>query len=118
MRYVDSSGFVFGEVDSLPGCSQVAVSHSVFSVSKLPRAGSKAHAERLAYLRSLGYDYVLCIVNSTNAKQLSILKRFQWKPLDTFTSDKTGHFVCLYGKALYTEDFIATRGSTLLRNNS
>lgn len=116
MRTVDASGFVFGELDSLPGCSQIVVSHSVFSVSPVKGNGSgkKAHAERLAYMRSLGWDYALCTVNSENKAQLAILKRFQWKHLDSFTSDKTGHLVYLYGKALYTEDYIATRGTTLL----
>lgn len=119
MRTVDSSGFIFGELDSLPGCSQVVVSHAVFSVSPFKGNGSgkNAHAERLAYMRSLGWDYAICTVNMENTAQLSILKRFNWRQLDIFTSDKTKNRVGIFGKYLYEEDYIATRGTTLLNNN-
>lgn len=114
MRQVDASGFVFGEIDSLPGCSQIAVSHAVFSVSPHQGAGKKAHAERLAFLRSIGYDYALCTVDQENHRQLAILERFKWKCLDCFKSSKTTHMVGVYGKQLRDEDYIATRGETLL----
>jgi len=116
MRTVDSSGFIFGELDSLPGCSQIVVSHAVFSVSpfKGQGAGKKAHAERLAHMRSLGWDYALCTVNMENKAQLAILNRFNWKNLDTFHSDKTGNYVGVFGKKLIEEDMIFSRGKTLL----
>jgi hypothetical protein len=116
MRTVDASGFVFGELDSLPGCSQVVISHSVFSVSPFKGEGSgkRAHAERLGHMRQLGWDYALCTVNMNNAAQLAILTRFNWKKLDEFNSDKTKHIVGLFGKHLRDEDLMITRGSNLL----
>jgi hypothetical protein len=118
MRTVDASGWVFGELDSLPGCSQIVVSHSVFSVSPFKNNGSgkKAHADRLAHMRQLGWDYALCTVDLENKAQMAIMKRFKWKKLDSFNSAKTGHIVGLFGKQLYEEDYIQTRGSTLLEN--
>ena len=58
MRLVDSSGFVFGEIDSLPGCSQIAVSHAVFCAPEARNSsfGKQAHKERLQLLKKLGYE--------------------------------------------------------------
>jgi len=118
MRTVDSTGFIFGELDSLPGCSQIVVSHAVFSVSpyKGQGSGKSAHAERLAYMRSLGWDYALCTVNMENKAQLAILNRFNWKQLDVFHSDKTGNDVGVFGKHLREEDMIYSRGETLMQD--
>ncbi len=116
MRIVNSTGRVFGELDSLPGCSQVVVSHAVFKTGILPGEGKAAHAERLAQMRALGWDYALCTVNIENKAQLAIMKRFQWKRLDGFTSDKTGNAIDLYGKQLWHEDYLISRASTLLEN--
>ena len=116
MRAVDATGFVFGELDSLPGCSQVVVSHAVYANPEAaPGAGKKAHAERLAYMRKLGWDYALCTVDSSNGKQVSIMKRFLWQCLDSFKSTKTGHIVSIYGRNLISEDSPNTNGSTLLK---
>jgi hypothetical protein len=91
---------VAGEIDTLPGCSQVAVSHSVFASTRGNGWGSKAHAKRLDYLQELGYNYVLCTVDLSNDTQKCIMAKFNWKLLDQFTSSKTGHKVALYGKVL------------------
>lgn len=91
-----------GEIDSLPGCSQIAVSHSVF----LPEhkrgkgQGSAAHAARLEALKQLGYDYVICTVQTTNIAQVRLMEKFTWSPLEMFVSTKTGHSVRLYGRRL------------------
>lgn len=89
-----------GEIDNLPGCSQVAVFHSVFVPPKLRghKFGSVAHKERLNTATELGYNYVLCTVDISNQYEIIILEKNGWKKLDTFTSDKTGHVVALYGK--------------------
>lgn len=91
---------VIGEIDSLPGCSQVGVSHAVF-VPPEDRGrgwGKEANLERLTYMfNELGYDYALCTVDSANLAQVKILEGNGWKKLDEFKSSKTGHTVCLYG---------------------
>lgn len=104
MRIVDSSGWVFGELDSLPGCSQVVVSHAVFN--RGPRGfghGSKAHSERLKLMYKLGYDYALCTVRADNLPQNQIMKKFGWHRLTLFTSEKTKSLIYIYGKPLYTQ---------------
>jgi RimJ/RimL family protein N-acetyltransferase len=95
--------WAFGEVDNLPGSSQVAVFHSAFVKPELQNKGygSLAHEDRLLTAKhELGYDYALCTVDVSNAKQIKILVGFGWKELDTFKSSKTGHTVALYGRGL------------------
>lgn len=96
------NGLVIEEIDNLPGCSQIAVSHGVF-VPKEHRGtgkGGDAHTERLATMSDLGYDYALCTVDAANTAQIKILKKNNWKKLDKFVSSKTGHKIALYGKFL------------------
>lgn len=110
MRTVDSSGFIFGELDSLPGCTAVCVSHAVFGAKHRPKGlGSSAHKERIRLMRSLGYEYALCTVNMANEVQRHILDSNGWKQLDTFENDKTGNYVGLFGKNLSEENYIASR---------
>lgn len=102
MRIVDSSGYVFGELSTLLGCSQIVVSHDVF-VSPAKRdqgLGNRAHIERLKYMRSLGYDYAICTVNMENKYQVKILETNDWDKLSEFYSTKTGHTVGLFGRKL------------------
>lgn len=94
---------VVGEIDSLPGCTQVGVSHSVF----LPEAkrglglGDHANKMRLDLMRDeLGYDYALCTVDVKNTAQLSVLNKNGWVRLSSFSSSKTGNTVAIYGKDL------------------
>jgi len=100
MRIKFSEGV--GEIENLPGCSQVAVFHSVFvPVENRGRGeGSKGHQKRLEYARELLYNYAICTVDSTNLREVAILEKFGWKKLDCFNSFKTGHNVALYGKHL------------------
>lgn len=91
---------VIGEIDSLPGCTQVGVSHSVF----LPihhrgdGLGSMANKERLRIaFEELGYDMLICTVDHNNAAQRSVLNKNGWLCLTDFTSSKTGHLVELWG---------------------
>lgn len=93
---------VISEVSDMPGCAQVAVSHYVW----LPKGergrgvGSAVHALRMEKLIELGYDYVLCTVESTNEAQIKILRKGGWEPLADFISAKTGHHVIIAGKLL------------------
>jgi len=92
-----------GEIDSLPGCTQIAVSHSVFLPKGLrgQSKGTVAGYKRDAYLRdSLGYDYALCTVASSNDVEKRCLITRGWKKLDNFMSTKTDHAVEIWGKSL------------------
>lgn len=94
---------VYGEIVSMPGCSQVAISHGVFvpSNSRKCGLGKLAQKQRLEFAKkNLGYDYIICTVESTNAAQRHILEKYEWKLLDEFKSTKTDHTVCIYGRKL------------------
>lgn len=98
MRYCKNG--VYGEIDTLPGCTQVAVSHSVFApVNQRGKGkGREAMHLRLGMIyHDLGYDYVLCTVDSANERQKHILIQHGWRKLDFFKSTKTGHTVELWG---------------------
>lgn len=94
---------VYGEITTLPGCTQIGVSHNVF-VDPSRRGqgwGTEANLQRTAFMRdNMGYDYALCTVESTNEAQQKIMSVNGWKQLSYFVSRKTGHTVILYGKEL------------------
>lgn len=96
MRF--SNAFGACEVDSLPGCSQIAVSHSVFiaPVHRGKGRGAANHWLRLSRLKDLHYDTVICTVDKTNAKEIRNLTEFGWKAVHEFKSSKTGHTVILF----------------------
>lgn len=94
---------VIGEIDSLPGSSQVAVSHSVYlhESQRGNGVGQKAMESRLSYLTNdLGYDYVICTVREKNEAQIILLEKNGWEYLDCFNSRKTGNTVFIYGREL------------------
>lgn len=90
------------EIDNLPGCSQVAVFHSVFVPIGLRKSGlgGKAHKARLDEARKLGYQMAVCTVSESNGPQKSILEDNEWKRVYVFASEKTGHLVGLWVKGL------------------
>lgn len=96
MRFNHSG--VIGEIDNLPGCSQVAVLHSVFTRCRGIGLGKAAHKERLADVDILGYDATICTADSTNQPQLKILEANGWNKLAEFRSTKTGHLVGIWYK--------------------
>ena len=94
---------MFGEIDSLPGCSQIGVSHSVFCPPehRTKGAGTEANRRRLTLMKAdYGYDYALCTVDLSNHAQLRILAANGWTQLDSFLSSKTGHKVGIFGTQL------------------
>lgn len=96
-------GGVYGEIDTLPGCTQVAVSHGVFvPLGKRGKGlGRAAQAERLSVIKEgLGYDFAVCTVDLKNAAQKTILTDAGWEFLKSFRSSKTGHEVALFGRVL------------------
>lgn len=94
---------VFGELTTMPGCSQVGISHAVF-VPEAERGKGKAteaNKRRLVHMKyDYGYDYALCTVDLSNHAQLVVLAKNKWRQLDSFTSSKTGHLVGLFGRKL------------------
>lgn len=98
MRYANDNGFY--ELNPFPGCNQIVVSnHSlVYKHKRGNGIGSKEHTDRLAKIKFLGYDYVICTVKSDNAPQRHILEKNEWRQLDSFTNSETGNLVFLYGK--------------------
>lgn len=98
MRYKHKG--VAGELTTLPGSSQIVVSHGVF-VPKGSRGlgvGKKANKERQEMFAELGYDYALCTVRCDNLPQISIMVSNGWKLLDSFTSSKSDAMIRIYGK--------------------
>lgn len=95
MRFNDYG--VIGEIDSLPGCSQIAVFHSVFNpTERQVGRGDLAHKARLDKARYLGYDLAMCTVNLENVAQGKILLNNSWRFIQGFKSSKTSHGVGLY----------------------
>ena len=100
MRHV--LGGVPGELTTLPGCSQVVVSHSVF-VPLSERGKGKGKSSNLARqqaCRVLGYDLMVCTVDLNNLFQIKCLESNGWTLLISFVSNKTGHTVGLYALRL------------------
>lgn len=95
-------GDVIGEIDNLPGCSQIAVLHSVFIPAHLRGVGKGkiAHAERLVEADHLGYDACLCTVNLNNTAQLKILNDAGWLQVFDFISSKTDNHVGVFMKEI------------------
>lgn len=90
---------VFGEIDSLPGCSQIAVSHSVFAPEEIRGfgVGQAANLQRKnTVFNDLGYDGMICTVDANNHAQCRILFENGWQMLKEFQSSKTGHTVQLW----------------------
>ncbi len=103
MRYGD--GIHNFQLDDLPGCSQVAVSHSMFINPKFRgQHRSYRHGEyRIGMMKALGYDYAICTVDSNNVAEIKQLTKNGWSFIVCFTSKKTGHVVRIYGKNLNNE---------------
>lgn len=90
MRIVTDDGQQIAEISPFPGCNQIAVSHSVFNLPNADFGFGHAHMrERLALLKSLGYDVVVCTVLDDNVKQEKILMHAGWIPDFWFFNKKT-----------------------------
>lgn len=99
---VDGITVAVGEIEDLPGCSQIAVFHSAFVLPQYRnlRVGEEAHLARLDLAKKLLYDAALCTVSATNEAQIRILRKNGWILIMTFKSRKTGNDVCLYAREL------------------
>lgn len=96
------SGHSFYSLTPLPGSSQIVVSHSAFTAESYRGKGhgKEAHQERLAHIRSLGYDYALCTVVADNVAQMSILRKAGWRLLATFVSSSSGNTINIMGRPI------------------
>lgn len=95
------------ELDSLPGCSQIVVSHAAF-VPKEKRGeglGDIVHKRRLNQMAALGYDAALCSCTSSNEAQKKILLKNGWTNVWSFDSSKTGNTVLIWMKNLGQDQF-------------
>jgi RimJ/RimL family protein N-acetyltransferase len=83
------------ELDSIPGCSQLAISHGVFIRESMrgQRLGYANHNLRLERARNLHYDCVMATVDAANEKEKRNLKEMGWSCLHNFKNSKTGHTV-------------------------
>ena len=90
------------QLDDLPGCTQVVVSHAV-SIRKPFRGsgnGKRAHLDRLDAIGEYGYDYAIWTVEDNNEAQKMKLADTGWHLLDQFDSTKTGNTVNIYGRRI------------------
>jgi hypothetical protein len=103
VRYGDYPHYY--QLDDLPGCSQVAVSHSMFLHPNCRGQGYSYTAgfDRIRKMKELGYDYAICTVDSSNVAEIKQLNNSGWFSIGIFDSKKTGHVVRIYGKSLNTE---------------
>lgn len=90
---------VIGELTTLPGCSQICVSHGVFlPPSERGRGKGKTANKRRQNIvfNDLGYDVLMCTVDEANKPQINILQNNGWKKSFSFVSRKTGNSVAVY----------------------
>jgi hypothetical protein len=80
-------GGVFTELTSLPGSSQVVVSHGVYLPEELRGQGigtaANIERQRIAF-DELGYDMMICTVSEENEAQIKVLAKAGWYWLTSF----------------------------------
>lgn len=99
------------EIDELPGCKRVGVSHKLQILIEFQKRGYgyKAMADRLDKARELGYKVLLATVVNSNKAQQKILRKFKWKEVTTWFNPTTGNDVTLWVRNLddpYETDWI------------
>ena len=100
MRYGD--GISWGELTTLPGCSQVAVSHGV-TIHQDHRGKGLASVkseDRFNLARKLGYDLLICTCDESNLPQVKTLLKTGWIKVYIFKSSRTENSVGLWMKSL------------------
>ena len=98
MRFANVYGSC--QIDDLPGCSQIAVSHSVFILPQYrsQHHGSDNYVLRQRRIREMLYDCAICTVVSTNIREQKILINNGWKKVHSFSSRKTENSVDIWVK--------------------
>lgn len=98
-RYSSYSGTGAFEISSLPGQSQVAVTHA-FVVPFGQRGlglGHKLKAQQNTLLKELHYDYALCTVSDANVAQKRVLEKAGWQRLTAFHNSRSDEVTAIYG---------------------
>lgn len=100
MRFSSETGT--WQLDNLPGCNQICVSHSAFVLPEERNKGQGKldHEIRLTQMVELLYDAAIATVDMENKRQLHIMETYGWKKVFEFTSSKTTHRVGLFVKDL------------------
>jgi hypothetical protein len=89
-------------VSPLPGCCGVIVSHnaSVHRDMTGKGLGKYFHAERLEFMRDLGYSCGLATTVSYNETEIRILEANGWQAVHKFTNRRTRRQVTIWVKDL------------------
>lgn len=117
MRFSNEYGSC--EISDLPGCDQIAVSHSAFILPELRHKGygSYNHLARLHRMHDMHYDLALCTTRADNLPQIRILAKNGWKRLYSFNSKKTGSHVILWVRDLSSYKSIDTKATQKTRKS-
>lgn len=96
MRFANEFGFC--EINSFPGCAQLAVSNNAFIYPdhRGKGLGKINHRLRISRMKQMGYDAVVATVVVGNAKEEAILKENGWSHVFTFQSKVTEKFIGLW----------------------
>lgn len=90
------------ELDSMPGCAKVGISHHL-EIAEQHRGkgyGNQAMEDRLRLAREQNFRYILCTVVNGNKPQESIMRKFKFKSVSHFDNPTTGNRVVIWGKNL------------------
>lgn len=96
MRYSYAIGFF--EIDTMPNQPSMALCHS-FVVHEQFRGsgfGIDLKEKQMSKLIADGYTAAICTVQSSNAAQLKILNRFDWKQVGQFQDARNGQTAFTY----------------------
>ena len=102
MRFSDEFGFY--ELNPFPGCNQIVVSNHAFIYPEYRGKGygQVQHEARLEKARELGYDLILCTVNSKNLAEIHILRKYGWVEHhdSRFVNSETSNTIQVWAKRL------------------
>lgn len=100
MRFADVFGWY--ELNPFPGSNQIVVSNHAFIYPKYRGTGKgkTQHEQRLMKARELGYDLIVCTVNSNNLIEKHILDKYGWSKGAEFRSTETNHLLEMWSKEI------------------
>ena len=104
MRFANKYGYC--ELNPFPGCSQIVISNHgvIFEGYRGQGHGTDNHNLRVARAVDLGYDLMLCTVNTENVAEKAILRKSRWKFLQSFGNTETKNQIELWSKQLFRPD--------------
>jgi RimJ/RimL family protein N-acetyltransferase len=100
MRFSNEYGFC--EINSIPGCTQLAIFNHAF-IYKEHRGkghGLDNHKLRLKRAKQMGYDCAMCTVRAGNEAQIAILRSNGWTRVFEFHNIETEHDVQVWMRKL------------------